>query len=308
MNAITLENISVSLRRHFWQPKRTILTNLSLTVISGQIYGFLGANGAGKTTAMKVMLGLLKQDEGQTLLWGQPSHDSVARKSVGFLPEQPYFSHHLTGFEVVTQHALLAGSTFSDAKKDAVCNLEKMGIGHAKHHRLSTYSKGMLQRLGLAQACVAKPRLLILDEPMSGLDPIGRRDVRELMFEMKKQGTTIFFSTHNLSDAEQLCDHVGILVRGQLTKSGPLSALTTTIEEPVEVIADIAHEKIASIIEGLTVECILCDSSVIFRMKGRKLANELMRRIYQQQGMVISMQVYRGLLENIFVEETLGGS
>jgi ABC-2 type transport system ATP-binding protein len=201
------------------------LDGVDLTVPSGVIYGFLGPNGAGKTTALKILNGLLKPDAGSASLLGRPVDDPEVRAKVGFLPEAPYFYDYLTGAELLFFFGRLFGIGMRDLKEKVPVLLETVGLKGRGDLQLRKYSKGMLQRIGLAQALLNDPSLVILDEPMSGLDPIGRREIRDLILSLRAQGKTIFFSSHILADAEMICDEVAILVRGKVVQQGALEDL-----------------------------------------------------------------------------------
>ena len=205
--------------------KLRAVDHLDLTVMPGQVYGLLGPNGSGKSTTIKMILGLLESTAGTCRVFGVPSARVEARLDVGYLPESPYFYRHLTGRELVRFYGQMSGmgGASLDVQLDSV--LRTVGLTAAADRRVGTYSKGMLQRVGLAQALVNEPDLVFLDEPMSGLDPIGRRDVRSLILALRDRGCTVVFSSHILSDAEALCSRVGIIVGGQLTTSGRLSEI-----------------------------------------------------------------------------------
>ena len=200
--------------------------SVSLTVPEGALYGFIGPNGAGKSTTIKTLMGLLRPTTGSVRLMGIDPRDPASRREVGFQPEQPWFYDYLTGMELLQYYGRLAGLSGKRLSRRieescALCRVEDGWLSR----RLRTYSKGMSQRMGLAQAILHEPRLLILDEPMSGLDPMGRRDVREAMKTLHAGGTTIFYSSHVLSDVEEICTHAAMLVRGTLRVEGTLDAL-----------------------------------------------------------------------------------
>ncbi len=203
----------------------TGLDRLNLSVRRGEVLGYLGPNGAGKTTTLKLLTGLLKPTSGRAWLLGRSTEDVQSRRSVGFLPEQPYFYEYLNGLEYLELAAGLSGLSGKDASDRARHWLGRVGLGDRARLVLRKYSKGMLQRLGLAAALVHDPDLLILDEPMSGLDPFGRRDVRELILEQKERGRTVLFSSHILPDVERLCDRVAIVLRGRLDRLDTISDL-----------------------------------------------------------------------------------
>ncbi|MDD5213244.1 MAG: ABC transporter ATP-binding protein [Candidatus Gracilibacteria bacterium] len=212
--------------------KKQVLFDVHLEVNEGEVYGFLGPNGAGKTTTMKCIMGLIKPESGEINILGEKSLNIKAKKEVGFMPENTYLYKHLTGREF-----LRFNGNFFDLKKDQLESridelLEKVGLSQAGDKYLSSYSKGMLQRVGLAQSIINKPKLLFLDEPMSGLDPIGRKMVKDLLIDLKKDGTTIFFNTHILADVESICDKISIINSGKIIVSNKLvSEIGKSLEE-----------------------------------------------------------------------------
>jgi ABC-2 type transport system ATP-binding protein len=225
MAVLTLEGVAKSYKTHLSLRKYWILRDLSFEVREGEIFGFIGTNGAGKTTTIKLVLGLLFPDAGTIRLCGEDPSRPEARRRIGFLPENPYFHDYLTGSEFLDFHARLHGFRQPERRRRVQDLLERVGLQNRADRALRLYSKGMLQRIGLAQALLHDPDVVILDEPMSGLDPIGRREVRDLILELKKRGRTVFFSTHILSDTETICDRVGMLVRGRLAAIGTVEEL-----------------------------------------------------------------------------------
>ena len=212
--------------RHPWTLKATTgLENVSFEVHPGEIFGYLGPNGAGKTTTLKILTGLLKPTSGEARLLGRDIRLVESRRDLGFLPEQPYFYDYLTGPETLEMVARLSGLGGREAHAAAREWFGRVGLGDKARFVLRKYSKGMLQRLGLAAAMVHSPRLLILDEPMSGLDPFGRRDVRDLILEQRERGVTVMLSSHILPDVEALCDRVAILMRGRLERIATVGEL-----------------------------------------------------------------------------------
>ena len=207
--------------------------SITLAVPEGSLYGFIGPNGAGKTTTIKTLMGLLRPTSGTVRLMGKDPRDPSSRLQVGFQPEQPYFYDYLTGIELLKFYGRLSGLSGQELSRriDEACGLCKVESGWLSR-RLRTYSKGMSQRLGLAQSILHRPKLLILDEPMSGLDPIGRRDVRLAMLELHKAGTTIFYSSHVLSDVEEVCTHAAMVVRGTLRVEGALADILNDPADP----------------------------------------------------------------------------
>jgi ABC-2 type transport system ATP-binding protein len=210
----------------FWRkrPYRA-LDRLTLEVGTGEVFGFLGPNGAGKTTTLKLLMRLVFPTSGRAELLGKPIGDRSVKRRIGYLPEQPYFYDYLTAEELLRYFAALFGLVAAERRQRVSQLLDEVGIGSERRLPLRKLSKGMLQRVGIAQALINHPELVILDEPMSGLDPLGRRDVRALILALRDRGTTVFFSSHVLGDAEALCSRVAILAKGRLVAAGRLSEI-----------------------------------------------------------------------------------
>jgi len=222
---LVFRGVTKRYRTHFWQRPVTSLSGLDLEVRPGEILGLLGPNGAGKTTTIKLALGLIFPDAGEVRLMGRPAADPAARARVGFLPENPWFPDDLTGRELVEFAGRLHGLPAAERRRRAAELLELVGLAHAADRAIRKYSKGMVQRAGMARALVADPEFVILDEPMSGLDPIGRREFRDLVLSLRDRGVTVLFASHVLADAEMLCDRVAILREGRLVDVQELGAL-----------------------------------------------------------------------------------
>ena len=233
----------------FWRKRpRRALDRLSLQVESGEVFGFLGPNGAGKTTTLKLLLQLVFPTSGRARLLGRPAGDPAAKRRLGYLPEQPYFYDHLTAEELMNYFGGLFGLGPSERRRRIDALLDEVGIGAERGLQLRKFSKGMLQRVGIAQALLNEPELVILDEPMSGLDPLGRRDVRALILRLRDRGCTVFFSSHVLSDAETLCSRVAILAKGCLVASGRLSDMLALRVRGWElVVADTSDALVAAL-------------------------------------------------------------
>src|SRR5580693_4594524 len=215
--AIEIEGLTKDYPVGFWRPRmHRSLDHLTLQVQDGEVFGFLGPNGAGKTTTLKVLMSIIFPTSGSARVRGKSIDDVSMHREIGYLPEQPYFYDYLTARELLDYYARLFGFAVPERRERIIRFLERVGLGGAADVQLRKFSKGMLQRVGIAQAILHDPQVIFLDEPMSGLDPVGRREVRDIILDLKKQGRTIFFSTHILSDAEMLCDRVAVLVGGKL--------------------------------------------------------------------------------------------
>jgi ABC-2 type transport system ATP-binding protein len=234
MPVILTEKLTKDYLTGFWtkRPRRS-LDSLDLEVHENEVFGFLGPNGAGKTTTLKLLMNLVFPTSGKASILGKAVDDTGMHREIGFLPEQPYFYDYLTAGEALAYYARLFGIT-DRARIERF--LERVGLPEARDTQLRKFSKGMLQRFGLAQAIVHDPRVVFLDEPMSGLDPVGRREVRDLILELKKEGRTVFFSTHILPDAETLCDRVAVLARGKLQGVGSVEEMFNREVQGMEVV------------------------------------------------------------------------
>jgi ABC-2 type transport system ATP-binding protein len=221
----------------FWRkrPKRA-LHPLHLAIEDGEIFGFLGPNGAGKTTTLKMLMGLVFPSGGSARILGMELDDPRMKAQIGFLPEQPYFYDYLTAKELLTYYGQLSGVDSRELSRKVISILERVGLRDATNVQLRKFSKGMLQRAGIAQAILHDPKVVFLDEPMSGLDPMGRREVRSLIEQLKAEGKTVFFSTHILSDAEALCDRVAVINLGQLRGVGAVAELISGEQGKVEIV------------------------------------------------------------------------
>jgi len=234
--AISIRGLCKAFRGHLGIGRTVAIECLDLEVGRGEVFGLLGPNGAGKTTTLKLMLGLLRPDRGEILLGGRPPSDPRARARVGYLPENPYFYDYLTAEEFLDFYGRLQGLGAAVRRATIRRTLERVGLTGRGRLALRKFSKGMTQRLGLAQAIQHDPDLVILDEPMSGLDPVGRREVRDLILALKSAGKTVFFSSHILQDAESVCDRIAILQRGRLRSSGRLRDLVSAGVRWIEVV------------------------------------------------------------------------
>ncbi|MGD1210515.1 MAG: ABC transporter ATP-binding protein [Candidatus Acidiferrales bacterium] len=224
----------------FWhQRSRRSLDNLTLQVEEGEVFGFLGPNGAGKTTTLKLLTGLIFPTSGTARVRGRSIDDVQMHREIGYLPEQPYFYDYLTARELLDYYARFSDYSAAERRERVERFLGRVGLASAGNVQLRKFSKGMLQRAGIAQAILHDPPVVFLDEPMSGLDPIGRREVRDIIQELKKQGRTVFFSTHILSDAEMLCDRVAVLVGGKLQGVGAPSEIVSIEVQAMEILFEV---------------------------------------------------------------------
>ena len=226
MDAIRTEALTKHYRVGFWRPRPYVaLQALTLNVRQGEVFGFLGPNGAGKTTAIKLLMQLIYPSSGRAEILGRPVGDVSVKRRIGYLPENPYFYDYLTAEELLDYFAGLFGCSPAERRRRVASLLDDVGVGAERRLQLRKFSKGMLQRVGIAQAIINDPEVVFFDEPMSGLDPLGRREIRELILRLRDRGCTVFFSSHVLSDAETLCSRVAILAGGRLAAEGDLSEL-----------------------------------------------------------------------------------
>lgn len=236
----------------FRREKVIAVRNLDLRVEAGEVYGLLGPNGSGKSTTLKIILGLVSPTHGRTEIFGRDSREVKSRAAVGFLPENPYFYKYLTGTETLAFFGRLCGLGGDVLRKRIDELLALVGLTNARDRRLGTYSKGMLQRIGLAQALINNPKVVILDEPTAGVDPAGSREIRDMIVDLRRQGITVLLSSHLLAQAQEMCDRVGILANGELVREGRLDELIA-IENQTELVLENASDPLLAQIEALAV-------------------------------------------------------
>jgi ABC-2 type transport system ATP-binding protein len=251
--AIETENLSKEYPHGFLNlKKRTSLEGLNMQVEEGEVFGFIGPNGAGKSTTIKLLMRLIFPTAGSARILGKPISEIEMHRDIGYLPEQPYFYDYLTATELLDYFARIHDLTAADRKERVQRMLKKVGLETAGKIQLRKYSKGMLQRVGMAQAILHDPKVVILDEPMSGLDPIGRREVRDILLQLKRDGKTVMFSTHILSDAEMLCDRVGVIVGGKLRGVGAPEQLVDVKTQGMEILFELAEQSAAPLMAKAT--------------------------------------------------------
>jgi ABC-2 type transport system ATP-binding protein len=301
MAAIEILGLEKTYMVGFWRkrPKRA-LQPLHLTVEDGEIFGFLGPNGAGKTTTLKMLMGLVFPTAGTARILGKEWTDPEVKAQIGFLPEQPYFYDYLTAHELLEYYGQLSGVPAKDRKKRVEEVLQRVGLSDIKGIQLRKFSKGMLQRAGIAQAILHNPKLVFLDEPMSGLDPLGRRDVRDLIQQLQQEGKTVFFSTHILSDAEALCDRVAIINKGELRGVGAVEELTKSVQGKVELVW--AGTQVPASMKALGAEFHVTGDTVraVIAENQQDTAIDALRREHLR---LISITPLRTSLESYFVEK-----
>src|SRR6266852_8047749 len=301
MPAIEILGLEKTYSVGFWRkrPKRA-LHPLQFTVEDGEIFGFLGPNGAGKTTTLKLLMGLVFPTAGSARILGHEWTDPSVKAQIGFLPEQPYFYDYLTAHELLEYYGQLSGVPAKQRKQRVDQVLDQVGLRDLRGVHLRKFSKGMLQRVGIGQAILHDPKLVFFDEPMSGLDPMGRREVRDLMEQLKHEGKTVFFSTHILSDAEALCDRVAIIHRGELRGVGAVAELTSSVHGQVELVWQ--GTAVPASIQGLGAECHVTGDTVrtVLPEDKQDAAIEVLRR---ERLRLISVTPVRASLEDYFVQK-----
>lgn len=308
--AIEIENLTKDYEIGFWRKRKVrSLDDLSLTVNSGQIFGFLGANGAGKTTTIKILMRLLFPTSGSAKILGRDIADIDMHRTIGYCPENPYFYDYLTAWELMNYFGELFGLDAGLRKTRTEELLSKVGLEDKSWNKqLRTFSKGMLQRVGLAQALINDPEIVFLDEPMSGLDPIGRREIRELIAGLRDNGTTVFMSTHILSDIEALCDEVAILRGGRLAATGSLQDLLKTSGEARSfemVVSGISPERLKDAIAGIAhSEVSLNANGAAIVLPDDSNIPSVLNKVNEIGGNLVSIQPVKQSLEELFLSNT----
>jgi ABC-2 type transport system ATP-binding protein len=301
MAAIEIIGLEKTYSVGFWRkrPKRA-LRPLHLTVDEGEIFGFLGPNGAGKTTTLKLLMGLVFPTAGSARILGMELNDPRMKVQIGFLPEQPYFYDYLTARELLEYYGRLSGVPGKQRSRKLDEVLARVGLPDVGGVQLRKFSKGMLQRVGIAQAILHEPKIVFLDEPMSGLDPMGRREVRDLMEQLKQEGKTVFFSTHILSDAEALCDRVAIIHLGELRGVGAVEELTSSVHGKVELVWQ--GTMVPASLRALGAECHVTGDTVraLLAEEKQDAAIEALRR---ERLRLVSVVPVRTSLEDYFVQK-----
>jgi ABC-2 type transport system ATP-binding protein len=298
---IQVDGLRKVYRQGFWMRRVEAVRGISFEVKSGESFGFLGPNGAGKTTTIKILMGLMRPTGGRVQLFGQPVPNRKARERVGFMPENPYVYPYLTPREFVELCGRLSGLSGRALRDRTTRVLEQTGIAYAATRQVRRLSKGMLQRTGLAAALVADPELLVLDEPMSGLDPGGRKEVRDMISEERRQGRTIFFSTHILSDVPALCDHVAILQKGQTVLAGRLDDLLQKEVERTDVVVagEVAELRAECEKRGLSIRT--DKGRLVIELKGAEPVSRLLEDVHARGLEVVEVAPRYKTLEELFV-------
>jgi ABC-2 type transport system ATP-binding protein len=307
VHALATEDLSKDYQLGFWRkrPYRA-LDRLSIQVEPGEVFGFLGPNGAGKTTTLKLLMQLVYPTSGRAEILGRPLGDLDAKRRIGYLPENPYFYDYLTAEELLRYFAQLFGIRGVDARTRVGRLLDEVGIAGERRLQLRKFSKGMLQRVGIAQALLNDPELVILDEPMSGLDPLGRRDVRALILKLRDRGCTVFFSSHVLSDAEALCNRVAIVARGRLVTTGRLTDMLALRAHGWEVvIAGATEALIASLGTRVRRTTRISDGRYALELPLEPPPETLLADLTAGGAHLAALNPIRATLEDLFVDAVM---
>jgi ABC-2 type transport system ATP-binding protein len=301
---VQTEQLSKIFRVGFWGKRVTAVEGLSLEVRRGEVFGFLGPNGAGKTTTLKILMGLIYPTSGQARLFGRDLGDPQTKARLGFLPESPYFYDYLTSREFLGFYGHLFGlwGAVLDKRIDEL--LELVGMMHAKDLQLRKFSKGMLQRVGVAQALINDPELVVLDEPMSGLDPIGRKEVRDLILRLKESGKTVLFSSHILHDAEVLCDRVAMILKGRLVACGRVTDLLDEgASHQVELVVDCLTPEGLDHLRPLADKVVMQGDRMLVVLKSQQQVGGALEIIRTAKASLVSLNPQKGSLEDLFIRE-----
>ncbi len=307
MVVLKTEGLTKEYRSGFWLTRVRVLDDLNLEVCEGEVFGYLGPNGAGKTTTLKLLMGLIYPTAGRAWILGRDVSDVAVKAQVGFLPENSSFYDYLSGREFLHFYGELFGIPYRERVKRIEELLDKVGLSKAGGLQLRKYSKGMLQRIGLAQALINDPQVVVLDEPMSGLDPVGRKEVRDLILDLKARGKTVFFSTHIVPDVEMICDRVGIIVAGRLTRVGPLEELLGSEVECIEIIASGLDEAAWVQVKEWSIRPpVERGDRVFFAVKTEKDASRAVELLVGRGVSIYAVLPQRPTLEEHFLREVAG--
>jgi ABC-2 type transport system ATP-binding protein len=303
--AIETVDLTKDYKVGFWRPRPyRALDALTLTVDTGEVFGFLGPNGAGKTTTLKLLMQLVHPTKGRATILGRPVGDLVMKRRIGYLPENPYFYDYLTAEELLVYFAGLFGAPPADCRARATRLLDAVGIGAERRMQLRKFSKGMVQRVGLAQALVNDPEVVFLDEPMSGLDPLGRRDVRALILSLRDEGRTVFFSSHILADAEALCSRVAVLARGKLVAHGRISDIVAFRAHGWEAVVEgLSPAAIDAVRAHLRREHRIADGRYALEFPVDVPPERVLPLLLDGGGTLVSINPLRETLEDFFVRQ-----
>jgi ABC-2 type transport system ATP-binding protein len=305
MLAVQTEELTKDYPVGFWRPRPyRALDRLTLSVPQGAVFGFLGPNGAGKSTTLKLLMQLVFPTSGRASILGKPVGDLAVKRRIGFLPENPSFYDYLTAEELLSYFAGLFGLTGAERTMRVSRALDGVGIGAERRHRMRSYSKGMIQRVGIAQALLNEPEVVFFDEPMSGLDPLGRRDVRRLMLALRDRGCTVFFSSHILADAEALCNEVAILAAGRLVAAGRLADMLAFELGGWELVAaDVPEPALAGLGARVRHATRLAEGRYTLDLPPTEPPERLVQDLASTGARIVSLNPIRQTLEDLYVQK-----
>jgi ABC-2 type transport system ATP-binding protein len=296
---LSIENIHKSFSVGFIPQKKEILQGITFSVVEGEIFGYLGPNGAGKTTTLKCVLGLIFPDKGTIELFGRPHLDPRAKERLGFLPENPYFYDYLTAREFLEFYGQLFGIKRHEREARIAALLELVGMEKAAGLQLRKFSRGMLQRIGLAQALINEPSLVLLDEPLGGLDPLGRKEIRDVIIHLREEGKTVFLSSHILQDIEMICDRVAIIVGGRIMSQGRLADLISEKILFTEVtVSGVEEKELAGLGESLTAQA----GRTLLKVFEEDKVQDILELVQKRHGRIHSLIPRTQTLEDLFVD------
>jgi ABC-2 type transport system ATP-binding protein len=300
-SALQIENVDQFFRTGFWMKRMQVLHQISFSVPVGSVFGFLGANGAGKTTLIHMIVGLGRPSNGSVKVFSKDAMSISAKAKIGYLPERPYFHPHLTGDGLLRYFGELSGMSRSMIASRIPSVLSAVGMADARKTQLKKYSKGMLQRIGIAQAMIHDPELLVLDEPMSGLDPIGRKEIRELIVRLAAEGRTVFFSSHVIPDVEAICNQVGVIQKGKLVGCGPIGDFLADGSRQIEIAFSGLTAKYDEWPEFKSLRKI--QSGMIGIAHDQEAVDKALRKLLKQKSRILWVSPMRSSLEDFFEEK-----
>jgi len=303
---VRVRSLVKDFRPGFGLRTKRVLHGIDFEVKRGELFGFIGPNGAGKTTTLKILMGLIRATKGDAQILGHDVRETAFREHIGFAPESPYFYDFLTGAEILEFYARLCAVPKPRRRERVREVLELVGLGNAADARLRTYSKGMLQRIGIAQAIVHDPSVVFLDEPMSGLDPVGRKEIRDLVVRLNAAGKTIFMNTHILSDVETICDRVAIIVEGRIAYQGELDGALAGGERELDLTFSSLSPELAEEAEARFAAALSGRGDRITLRVAQKHVNELMQSAIARGAAIEEVSPVRASLETLFLDAVAG--
>lgn len=303
MNVIETEDLSKTFVPGLGFKKVMALEKVNLSIEKGEIFGYIGPNGAGKTTTLKIFMGLIFPTSGKATIFGKDIRDIKVKEKIGFLPEEPYFYDYLTAEEFLLFYGKLFGydRLYLSKKIDELLTLVE--LQHKKNSQLRHFSKGMLQRIGIAQALINDPELVVLDEPMSGLDPAGRAMVRDIILHLREQGKTILFSSHILSDVEMICNRIGIITKGKLRETGTVDSLLQRDMKKIEIVAVNLNSEDIQRIEKIANKTVAFEREIMIIVSDEKKRDDILKIITTKSGRLQSVENRRETLEDLFMRK-----